>query len=1447
MRNCVRHTAWQQAGLFAFLWAVLLFAATQSFAGISLPPSNHVKINLGATPWQYIKDVDDPINFPLPSFDDSGWQTIGVPQTPADNDTFINMTSGGGQGSLTGNTNWYRKHFTLDPSYANRKVLIEFDGAHTGVQVYVNGQFIPGNSKVALDATATHVVGFIPFIVDVTNYVKFDGTDNVMAVKVSRGDKFFESPSFSGAFRFGQDDTGIFRPVWMHITDRVHIPENIYSVLNTWGTYVSTVAASTSSATIRVQANVVNEYSTDQPVTLTTQIVDAGGNVVASAQTANTVPANGPGQLTPTLFDQVLTVANPTLWYPNNSVYGGPYLYHVINSVSMNGVVVDSKATPLGIRTITWDQNFPYFNGYAHFLWGASGRYDYPALGSAVPSELQWKDLNLLAQAGGSLYRPGHSSQGPEFLDAADAYGIMMIQPSGDGESGFAVICSASVTTGCTTPDNVELKEELHRDMIVHDRNHPSVLSWEADNGATDTTFAQTLKAISQVWDPVNTRAQADRTPNPANGDILGCSGDGCDINVKQTYPNSPAWGSEYWGWGVARWSYAHELDFAAPPVNDWVHSVAGKSFGIAHWYLADTPGEIVTQFDGQDQNLVRGNGASMMDEHRIPRLLYYIYEANWTPFQIKPVVKLASTWNQSGSVRVNAFSNCPSVRLLLNGQQVGGEQVPNPTNSDSSADLTQDTTLLPGQVHWDNLAFVPGTLVAECLDNNRQVAASDQLVTAGPADHIQLTVDSELVKPNGDSFAITANGTDVGIVTATVVDAHGVRVPDSMAILTFGVSGPGTYRGGTDHWVTPNQPNTYHAPGDPNVTAEGGITKIAVKSQFTPGTVTVTASSPGLGGGTTSFNIVPAVNAGTLSGSELSVGPQPPGVLQILAQPVSQKVTSGQNGQFSVLTAGASPISYQWYKNGAPIPGASGYAYTTPPLQASDSGATFSVLVSNASGSVPSNTASVTVVQPVVPTLTSQPLPLTITAGQTAEFSVLANGSPVLTYQWLANNTPIPGATQPVYDTPVMQASASGTVYSVVVTNSAGTITSAGATLTVNVATPPVITSQPAGQTVPFGQSVTFNVIATGSQPMTYQWTKDGVPFGSNTSSIALAQVQASDAGNYVVTISNSAGSVTSAVATLTVSGADASNLALVGTATASSSQNGGLGPQYAIDGSLSTRWSSAPGIDPSWIEIDLGSVQTFDKVVLAWENAYASQYDIQVSNDKQNWTSVLGGPVQGFGGTETHYFASTSARYIRMLGLQRATQYGYSLYEFQVFDAPQCGGQTERYTVLGAQPGTWTSTISGLPSGPNVPTVKDNVSGLIWQQYYTTFPQQGAQFTQTIAQQYCQSVGMRLATQAEALTIARANYAQCAFPSPWGTWTTTPVPGQSTDDYLVFSSGQSVPGIINNTPGWSLCVSGPSAAVPTITVQPVNASVSEGQSAQFAVGVTGTGPFNF
>jgi len=1418
-----------------------------------VPPSNRLAINLGQTPWRYLKDVD-PASAMSPGYDDSDantkevWTSVGVPQSPSDNDTFLNLPSGGGQGQLSGNILWYRKHFTLDASYASRKIFVEFEGAQMGAQVYINGNFVPGNSLI--NPQATHVIGFEPFIVDLTPYVKSDGSDNVLAVKVARGDAFFKSPNFSGAFRFGQADSGLFRPVWMYIKDRVYIPQNTYAVLNTWGTYVSTLSASDNAAVVRVQTNVRNEYADDRTVTLTTQIVDAAGVVVASTQDTKLV-ASQPLPVTPAksapdvappaaTFDQTLTVPKPTLWYPNNSLYGKPYLYSVIHTVSVGGAVVDATSTPLGIRTITWDQNFPIINGHPHYLWGASGRYDYPALGAAVPEEQQWRDLSLLAAAGGSLYRPGHSAQGPEFLAAAAAYGVMVVQPSGDGENGFASLCPGTVyVSGCNaSTDDVELKKETHRDMIVHDRNNPSVLAWEADNGSTDTSFAQSIKALSRVWDPVLTRAQSDRTPNPANGDILGCSGDGCDIGVKSAYPASPSWGSEYWGDGVGRALYDYELAFAAPYLNNWAASVRIKSFGIAHWYLADTPGEINTQTDGSAPETVRGNGASMMDSNRVPRLLYYAYQATWTPYQLRPVVKLAYHWNRSGNVTVNAFSNCPAVRLLINGQQQGADQTPNPTTINASANLTQATTLLPGQVHW-NVSWAAGTLTAQCLDATGRVAVdasgaaiADQQVTAGVADHIQLTVTPALVRPNGVPFQVTANGTDAAFVTATVVDANNVRVPDAKPVITFAVSGPGTYRGGTDQAVTAGQPQGYHAPGDPNLSAEGGITRIAVRAQFTAGTVTVTATAPGLGSGSASFTVQP-VTGPAYSGSTLAIGAPSAAALSVVTPPLSQTVTLGQSAQFSVLVSGSGPFTFQWLRNGAAIAGATGYSFTTPATVDTDNGASYSVTVANGSASVTSSAAQLSVVATSAPAIVTQPAAQTVAAGQTAQFSVTASGSPLLTYQWMKSGTAIAGATGAVYNTPVIVNADDGSTYSVTVTNSVGSVTSAAAKLTVAAAAPPSIVTQPASLSVVAGQTVTLAVVASGAAPLHYQWQLNGVAVGSDSPSYVIASAQTSDAGNYAVVVTNPGGSVTSATAALSVSGSNGVNLAAGATASASSQENAGLAAKYAFDGDLTgTRWSSASAVDPSWISADLGVAQSFDRVVLTWENAYATAYQIQVSNDNQNWTSVYT-QAAGKGGTETIDFASTSSRYVRMYGTQRASAYGYSLYEFQVFGVPQCGAGTERYTTQPAQSGQYTSTIAGIPSGPYVPTVVDNLTKLTWQQYVTTFTQQGAQFTQPIAASYCASLGMRLPTQAEALTVAGSNYASCAFPNPWTTWTSTAVTGESGRAYFVSSAGVSSSQIVDNSPGWALCVSGTQQASPSLVRQLIARTAKSSSSA--------------
>lgn len=141
-------------------------------------------------------------------------------------------------------------------------------------------------------------------------------------------------------------------------------------------------------------------------------------------------------------------------------------------------------------------------------------------------------------------------------------------------------------------------------------------------------------------------------------------------------------------------------------------------------------------------------------------------------------------------------------------------------------------------------------------------------------------------------------------------------------------------------------------------------------------------------------------------------------------------------------------PLAYQWRKNGTDIPAATGTSYTTPATIAEDDGALFSVVVSNSGGSVTSANATLKVKLP--PTITTQPADKTAKPGKTAKFSVTATGASPLTYQWRKNGTNIAGATKASYTTPATTTTDNGSLFSVVVTNSLGSVTSNSATLTV-------------------------------------------------------------------------------------------------------------------------------------------------------------------------------------------------------------------------------------------------------------------------------------------------------------------------------------------------------------------------------------------------------------
>lgn len=200
-----------------------------------------------------------------------------------------------------------------------------------------------------------------------------------------------------------------------------------------------------------------------------------------------------------------------------------------------------------------------------------------------------------------------------------------------------------------------------------------------------------------------------------------------------------------------------------------------------------------------------------------------------------------------------------------------------------------------------------------------------------------------------------------------------------------------------------------------------------------------------------------------------------------------------------------------------------------------------FRVAVTNSLGNATSSSAMLTVTPPppVAPSISGPPTDQSVIVGQTATFTVIASGTPPLTFQWQINGTDIPGAINQSYTTPATVLADDGALYRVVVANTAGNATSSAATLTVTPApVVPLISDHPDNQSVIEGQTATFTVLASGTAPLAYQWLRNNIniPGATSSSYTTPGTILADDGSQYRVVVSNTAGNATSNTATLIV-----------------------------------------------------------------------------------------------------------------------------------------------------------------------------------------------------------------------------------------------------------------------------------------------------------------------
>src|SRR5580765_7584327 len=291
--------------------------------------------------WKFIKA--DPAGAFRSELDDSGWTNVSAPHTFNDTDTFddwVIPTHIGETNQWSGRT-WYRKSFTLPESFKNKQVYIEFEAVRQIAEVYLNG--------VALGTNRT---GFIPFGFDLTPHLRFGNSTNVLAVmadnrftfetdmaKIALTELPWNSPHWHPAHG------GIYRNVYLHVMDPLHITLPLYSNLKTVGPYIYASDISEKSAQIHCEVPVQNLRKGAEDVEAQVEIFDRDGKSISTLKQSKTVAAGA--QETLKISG---TMTEPQLWEP-----AYPYVYNTVCSLRAGGEIIDTSEIPLGVRSVRWD------------------------------------------------------------------------------------------------------------------------------------------------------------------------------------------------------------------------------------------------------------------------------------------------------------------------------------------------------------------------------------------------------------------------------------------------------------------------------------------------------------------------------------------------------------------------------------------------------------------------------------------------------------------------------------------------------------------------------------------------------------------------------------------------------------------------------------------------------------------------------------------------------------------------------------------------------------------------------------------------------------------------------------------------------------------------------------------------------------------------------------
>lgn len=702
--------------------------------------------------WRFFKG--DPARAEQPDFNDSAWQCLDVPHDWSIEGPFSETNKTGGAGGfLPSGVAWYRKSFYLPEKAASQQVLIRFDGVMANSDLWINGHHL-----------GHRPYGYVSFCHDLTPYLKFGKRNqNVISVRTDT--------SAQPASRW-YTGSGIYRHVHLIRTDRIHIVPN--------GVFVWTPDVSSHRATVRIDTTITNATSEPREVTVKSWLIAPDGTRAALAKSTHTLT-----NATSRTVAAELSIPSPALWDLET-----PRLYQVktvvasrgrgLASLWRTGRTLDELLTPFGIRQaqFTPEEGF-VMNGRKVLLKGVCLHHDGGAVGAAVPLSLWKRRLTTLRDYGCNAIRTAHNPVAPEFLDLCDRMGFLVMNELFDcwtvGKNPYDYHLSFNEWASIDV-----------RDTVRRDRNHPSVILYSAGNEIHDTPKPELAKRILaelvdvfHANDPTRPVTQGLFRPN-VSGDYTNGLADLLDVvgtnyrdqellDAQRANPDWKIVGTEQRHelstWLNCRDHQSHSGQFLwtgidylgearhwprnafASGLLDRTGRAKPRAFQRQSWWSDDPMVHLVRRVRAED---VLPEDPGYGGEERFTQVTF----ADWTPKNLEPHTE-----------RIEVYSNCEEVELLLNGNSLG-----------TKARMENDAPL-----RWQ-VEFEPGFL--EAIGRNRETIAARHVVqTAQEAARLELVADQDNVSRRWD---------DVVVVRATVTDAAGVPVPRAAHLVEFEVEGPG-------------------------------------------------------------------------------------------------------------------------------------------------------------------------------------------------------------------------------------------------------------------------------------------------------------------------------------------------------------------------------------------------------------------------------------------------------------------------------------------------------------------------------------------------------------------------------------------------------------------------------------------------------------------------------